>query len=57
MGADNEPEPVHGDGDHSQWGHEGRHAGNGADKAGRIKEIYFKVQGPQKNGGLEFERP
>ena len=26
--ADDEPEPVHGDGDHSQGGHEGRQTGN-----------------------------
>ena len=42
MGADNEPEPVHGDGDHGQGGHEGRHAGNGAGHSGRSKEIIMQ---------------
>ena len=31
--ADDEPAPVHGDGDHRQGGHEGRHAGNRASQS------------------------
>ena len=39
--ADDEPEPVHGDGDHSQGGHEGRQTGNCACKSGKSDEIVY----------------
>ena len=37
--ADDEPGPVHGDGDHSQRGHEGRQTGNSTSQSGKSKFI------------------
>ena len=37
--ADDEPEPVDGDGDHRKGGHEGRQRGNGANQSWKRKEM------------------
>ena len=40
--ADDEPEPVHGDRDHSQGGHEGRQTGNCACQSEKSdKSVYY----------------
>ena len=42
--ADDEPEPVHGDGDHSQGGHEGRQTGNCACQSRKSDEsVYYML--------------
>ena len=38
---DNEPEPVHGDGDHREGGHEGSHTGNSASQSGMRTKCFF----------------